>query len=37
MRQSVDRIKAQPFIAKKDSVRGFVSDVATGKLNEVAV
>ena len=36
VRQSVNRIKASPFIPKKDSVRGFVFDVATGKLNEVA-
>ena len=37
VRQSVNRIKASPFIPKKDSVRGFVFDVATGKLNEVSV
>ncbi|HEV8221478.1 MAG TPA: carbonic anhydrase [Streptosporangiaceae bacterium] len=36
VRQSVARIKANPFIPYKDSVRGFVFDVATGKLNEVA-
>jgi carbonic anhydrase len=36
VRQSVARIKASPFIPHKDSVRGFVFDVATGKLNEVA-
>ncbi|MBB2939546.1 carbonic anhydrase [Amycolatopsis bartoniae] len=36
VRQSVARIKASPFIPRKDSVRGFVFDVATGKLNEVA-
>ncbi|MBA3905785.1 MAG: carbonic anhydrase [Pseudonocardiales bacterium] len=35
VRQSIARIKANPFIPKKDSVRGFVFDVATGKLNEV--
>ena len=35
VRQSVARIKASPFIPHKDSVRGFVFDVATGKLNEV--
>jgi carbonic anhydrase len=33
--QSIARIKASPFIPNKDSVRGFVFDVATGKLNEV--
>jgi carbonic anhydrase len=35
VRQSVARIKASPFVPIKDSVRGFVFDVATGKLNEV--
>ncbi|MEC3982379.1 beta-class carbonic anhydrase [Amycolatopsis sp. H20-H5] len=35
VRQSVQRIKNSPFIPKKDSIRGFVFDVATGKLNEV--
>ena len=36
VRQSIARIKASPFIPEKGSVRGFVFDVATGKLNEVA-
>ena len=36
VRQSVARIKASPFIPRKDSVRGFVYDVETGKLNEVS-
>ena len=35
VRQSVARIKASPFIPKKDSVRGFVYEVETGKLREV--
>ncbi|GAA4027212.1 carbonic anhydrase [Allokutzneria multivorans] len=35
VRQSIARIKASPFIPHKDSVRGFVFDVATGRLNEV--
>ena len=35
VRQSIARIKASPFVPKKDSLRGFVFDVATGKLNEV--
>ncbi|WP_410675242.1 beta-class carbonic anhydrase [Amycolatopsis sp. cmx-4-68] len=35
VRQAIARIKNSPFIPKKDSVRGFVFDVATGKLNEV--
>ena len=36
VRQSIARIKASPFVPHQDSVRGFVFDVATGKLNEVA-
>jgi carbonic anhydrase len=36
VRQSIARIKASPFIPHKDAVRGFVFDVATGKLREVA-
>ena len=35
VRQSIARIKASPFIPHKDAVRGFVFDVATGKLSEV--
>src|SRR3712207_5075588 len=35
LRQSMARIRASPFIPNKSSVRGFVFDVATGKLNEV--
>ena len=35
VRQSIARIKASPFIPHKDQIRGFVFDVATGRLNEV--
>jgi carbonic anhydrase len=35
VRQSIARIKASPFVPNKDHIRGFVFDVATGKLNEV--
>jgi len=35
MRQSIARIKASPFIPRKDSVRGFIYEVETGRLNEV--
>ena len=35
VRQSIARIKASPFIPKKDAVRGFIYDVTTGRLNEV--
>ncbi len=35
VRQSVARIKASPFIPHTDAVRGFVFDVATGRLREV--
>jgi len=37
VKQSINRILASPYIPKKDSVRGFVFDVATGKLIEVTV
>jgi len=36
VRQSIARIKASPFIPHKDSVRGFVYDVSSGRLREVA-
>jgi carbonic anhydrase len=36
VRQSIARIKASPFVPHKDAIRGFVFDVATGKLNEVS-
>jgi carbonic anhydrase len=36
VRQSIARIKASPFIPHTDAVRGFVFDVATGLLREVA-
>ena len=35
VRQSMARIKASPFIPHTDAVRGFIFDVATGKLSEV--
>jgi carbonic anhydrase len=35
VRQSLARIRASPFIPRKESVRGFVYDVATGRLREV--
>jgi carbonic anhydrase len=35
VRQSIARIKASPFIPRKTAIRGFIFDVATGKLNEV--
>ena len=36
VRQSIGRIKASPFIPRKDSIRGFVYDVTTGALREVS-
>jgi carbonic anhydrase len=36
VRQSIARIKASPFIPKKDSIRGFVYEVETGRLREVS-
>jgi carbonic anhydrase len=35
VRQSIQRIKSSPFIPRKDSIRGFVYDVHTGRLSEV--
>ncbi len=35
VRQSIARIQASPFIPHKDSVRGFVYEVETGRLREV--
>jgi carbonic anhydrase len=36
VRQSLRRIEVNPFVTKHESVRGFVFDVATGRLNEVS-
>ena len=36
VRQSIARIEASPFIPRKESVRGFVYEVATGRLREVS-
>ena len=35
IRESIARIKASPFVPKKDAVRGFVYEVETGALREV--
>jgi carbonic anhydrase len=35
VRQSIRRITASPFVPHRDSMRGFVYEVATGKLREV--
>ena len=35
VRESIARIKASPFIPNKDSVRGFVYEVESGRLREV--
>jgi carbonic anhydrase len=35
VRQSVARIQASPFIPHKESVRGFIYEVETGRLREV--
>ena len=37
VKQSIARIKASPFIPNKSSIRGFIYDVRTGRLNEVGV
>jgi carbonic anhydrase len=36
VRQSIARIAADPFIPRKESVRGFIYDVRTGRLHEVS-
>lgn len=35
VRQSLKRIKGNPFVLHRDQVRGFIFDVATGLLHEV--
>ena len=35
VRQSLRRIEASPFVTRHESLRGFVFDVATGRLTEV--
>jgi carbonic anhydrase len=35
VRQSIARISSSPFVPNKSSVRGFVFDVASGRLREV--
>lgn len=36
VRQSINRLRASPFIPHRESVRGFVYEVETGRLREVA-
>jgi carbonic anhydrase len=36
VRQSKARIETSPFIPRKDSIRGFIYDVDTGRLQEVS-
>ena len=36
VRESIARVKDSPFIPHKESVRGFVYDVETGRLREVS-
>ena len=36
VRQSMARIRVNPFIPHKDQLRGFIYDCATGRLDEVA-
>lgn len=37
VRRSVQRLRESPFLPHRDSVRGFVYDVETGRLREVPV
>ncbi|MDT0381060.1 carbonic anhydrase [Streptomyces sp. RKND-216] len=36
VRQSINRLRRSPFLPYTDDIRGFVFDVATGRLREVA-
>jgi carbonic anhydrase len=36
VREGIEKIRQSPFIPKTDNVRGFVYDVRSGALNEVA-
>ena len=36
VRDSIDKIKTNPFIPNKDAVRGFIYEVETGRLREVS-
>jgi carbonic anhydrase len=36
VRDSIQRIKDSPFVPRKDSIRGFVYEVETGRLREVS-
>jgi carbonic anhydrase len=36
VRQSIARVKASPFLPHRDAVRGFVYEVESGRLREVA-
>jgi carbonic anhydrase len=36
VRQSIARLKASPFVPRKNNIRGFVYDVNTGALREVS-
>ena len=36
VRQSKARIEASPFVPRKESIRGFIYDVDTGRLQEVS-
>ncbi len=37
VRQSLRRIEGSPFVTRHESLRGFVFDVATGRLDEVTL
>ncbi len=35
LRQSMERVRTNPFVPRRDQVRGFIFDVHTGQLREV--
>ena len=36
LRQSIERVRTNPFVPRRDQVRGFVFDIHTGKLREIS-
>ena len=36
VRESIARVRTSPFVPRKDSVRGFVYEIETGRLREVS-
>jgi hypothetical protein len=37
LRESMDRLRACPYLPHRDDIRGFVLDMASGRLREVTI